>query len=76
MSDPIRAEIDRLERSLTFSPPAWERVFADLRAHGRLAGLADAERRMSTARENSLQFVGMDKVKCDGSITNVQEGVR
>ena len=51
MSDPIRGEIMRLETVQVFEAEAWERVLADLKAAGRCAGLADAERRMRSAQE-------------------------
>lgn len=48
--DTVREEIMRLESALIFDQNAWEKVLADLRAEGRAAGLADAERRMNTSK--------------------------
>lgn len=48
--DPIRAEIMRLETVQVFEGEAWERVLADMKAAGRWAGVADAERRMRSAQ--------------------------
>ncbi len=52
--DPIRIEIIRLENAVIFDSFAWECVFAVLRAQDRPAGLADAQRRMETARMNQI----------------------
>lgn len=65
--DDVRARIMKLEVATVFDDHAWQCVFADLRAAGRLSALADAERRMETARTNSVGGVdwaaGMDKTK-------------
>lgn len=50
--DTIRAKIMSLEVAPIFDQDAWEMALADLRAAGRLSALADAERRMETARCN------------------------
>jgi hypothetical protein len=51
--DPIRARIMGLESATVFDDRAWQEVLADLRAAGRVSALADAERRMATARQNA-----------------------
>lgn len=56
--DDVRARIMELEAAEYFDGDAWQRVLADLRAAGRVAGLADAERRMETALENAKVVVG------------------
>jgi len=68
--DDVRTEIMRLETAPHFDADAWSRVLADLSTAGRVAGLADAQRRMETARSNQLAvavetpdaayFVGID----------------
>jgi hypothetical protein len=50
--DDVRAEIMRLEAAPHFDADAWSRVLADLSAAGRVSALADAQRRMETARSN------------------------
>ncbi len=50
--DDIRAEIMRLEAAPRFDAVAWSRALADLSAAGRVSALADARRRMETARHN------------------------
>lgn len=54
--DDVRARIMELEAAEYFDGDAWQRALADLRAAGRVAGLADAERRMETARANKLEL--------------------
>lgn len=48
--DPVRREIVRLENSVVFDAPAWERVLDALESQGRSAGFADALRRRECAR--------------------------
>lgn len=55
--DDVRAEIMRLENADYFDHNAWERVLADLTAAGRVAGLADARRRMEAARINQPHVI-------------------
>lgn len=50
--DDVRTEIMRLERAPAFDAEAWARVLADLESAGRVSALADARRRMETAKEN------------------------
>jgi len=50
--DDVRDRIVQLESAEVFDEDAWLAVLADLRSAGRVAGLADAQRRMETAREN------------------------
>lgn len=50
--DDVRAEIMRLESAPHFDADAWSRVLADLSTAGRFSALADATRRMETARSN------------------------
>ncbi len=57
--DDVRTRIMALENAEYFDGDAWQRVLADLRAAGRVAGLADAERRMETARGNQ-SLIGID----------------
>jgi len=57
--DDVRDEIMRLESAPHFDANAWSRVLADLSAAGRLSALADAQRRMETARSNQ-PVVGLD----------------
>jgi len=57
--DDVRAEIMRLESAPIFDQLAWDKVLADLRAADRLSALADAERRMETARENARVHLGV-----------------
>ena len=57
--DIVRARIMELESAAVFDQRAWEMVFADLRAAGRLSALADAERRMETARDNAKVIIGI-----------------
>lgn len=59
--DDVRAEIMRLESAPVFDAVAWAKVLADMDSQGRVAGLADARRRMETARENQI-VVGVDLV--------------
>jgi len=56
----VRAEIMRLEAAQGFDGNAWQRVFAALRAQGRTVGLADAERRMESARGRQILHVRTD----------------
>ena len=56
--DEIRDRIMALECAEVFDEGAWGMVIADLRAAGRLSALADAERRMATARSNARVLVG------------------
>ena len=58
--DDTRAEIMRLESAPTFDAEAWTRVLADLESAGRVSGLADAKRRMETARENQPAPVAVE----------------
>lgn len=55
--DPIRERIMALEVNLIFDALEWAKVLADLEAAGRVAGLADAKRRMETARQNAVGIV-------------------
>lgn len=50
--DNVRAEIMRLETAPHFDADAWSRVLADLESACRVSTLADAKRRMETARSN------------------------
>lgn len=52
--DDVRTEIMRLERAPAFDAEAWARVLADLESAGRVSALADAQRRMETAKGNQL----------------------
>lgn len=52
--DDVRAEIMRLESAPVFDAVAWAKVLADMESQGRVAGLADARRRMETARANQI----------------------
>lgn len=52
--DDVRAEIMRLESAPVFDVVAWAKVLADMESQGRVAGLADARRRMETAREDQI----------------------
>ena len=56
--DDVRERIQRLEADPIFSVDAWAKVLADLTAMDRPAALADAVRRMETARANA-RMVGM-----------------
>ena len=56
--DDIRAEIMRLESAPAFDLMAWSKVLADM--SDRPAGLADAKRRMETARLNKPMRVCTD----------------
>ena len=56
--DDIRAEIMRLESAPTYDPMAWSRVLAGL--SDRPAGLADAKRRMETAKHKHHIHVNTD----------------
>ncbi|MBI5951881.1 MAG: hypothetical protein HY865_09505 [Chloroflexi bacterium] len=64
--DDVRARIMALESATMFDQRAWEMVFADLRAAGRMSALADAERRMETAKGNATCVVGFDVGSADG----------
>ena len=57
--DDVRAEIMRLENETVFDALAWAKVLADLETAGRVSALADARRRMETARSNQ-PAVGLD----------------
>jgi hypothetical protein len=50
--DDVRARIMELESADVYDDQAWQRVLADLRAAGRVSAVADAERRMETAKSN------------------------
>jgi len=50
--DDVRAAIMRLENADEFDERAWLVVLAILERQGRVAALADARRRMETARMN------------------------
>ncbi len=50
--DDVRAAIMRLENADEFGERAWLVVLAILERQGRVAALADARRRMETARMN------------------------
>ena len=50
--DEVRARIMELESAAVFYDRAWQEVLADLRTAGRMSALADAERRMETAKGN------------------------
>lgn len=54
--DDVREWIMRLERAPAFDANAWARVLADLEAGGRVSALADARRRMETARGNQISM--------------------
>jgi len=56
----VRARIMALESDTVFDDRAWQEIFADLRAAGRMSALADAERRMQTAKKNAGCFVSQD----------------
>ena len=51
--DDVRAEIMMLEMSDTFDQEAWDRVLGELASQERPYALADAMRRMDTARRNA-----------------------
>lgn len=57
--DDVRLEIMRLEDADYFDADAWSRVLAELSAASRVAGLADAERRMETARQTKPDIDGV-----------------
>lgn len=57
--DDVRARLMALENAEIFDAMAWSQVLADLAAAGRLSALADAERRMETARGNQ-SLIGID----------------
>ncbi len=57
--DDVRLEIMRLENADCFDVVAWSQVMADLSAAGRVAGLADAQRRMETARQTKPDIDGV-----------------
>lgn len=62
--DDVRAEIMRLEAAPHFDAVAWSRVLADLEAASRFSALADAQRRMDTARSNQpLKTVAVETVR-------------
>lgn len=52
--DPIRERIMQLEGQPIFDALAWSQVLADLEDAGRVSALADASRRMDTARTNAV----------------------
>lgn len=58
--DDVRAEIIRLENAEMFEQAAWDRVQRALIEQDRPAALADAQRRMATARGNAKWIVGVD----------------
>lgn len=66
--DEVRAEIMRLEAAPHFDAAAWSRVLADLSAAGRVAGLADAQRRMETARSNQPAVAVETGYNADGRL--------
>lgn len=66
--DDVRAEIMRLEVAAHFDANAWSRVLADLSAAGRVAGLADAQRRMETARSNQPAVAVETDYNADGKL--------
>jgi len=51
--DNVRADIMMLEMSDTFDQSAWDLVLGELASQERPAALADAMRRMNTARANA-----------------------
>lgn len=53
--DDVRARIMALEDASAFDERAWQMVLADLAAQGRVSALADAERRMETARGHGCE---------------------
>lgn len=55
--DDIRAEIMRLESAITFDQSAWDRVLGTLASLDRPYALADAMRRMDTARSNQRSIL-------------------
>lgn len=52
--DTIRERIMALEVSPIFDAFEWAKVLADLEAAGRVSALADAKRRMETAKKNAV----------------------
>lgn len=52
--DDVRMRIMQLEVNPIFDAQAWSQVLADLEAAGRGCALADASRRMDTARTNAV----------------------
>ena len=58
--DDVRARIMELESATVFDDRAWQMVLADLRAAGRVSALADAQRRMETAKGNAQGVGGVD----------------
>jgi len=58
--DDVRARIMELESADVYDDQSWQRVMADLRAAGRISGLADAERRMATAKGNQSAPVAVE----------------
>ena len=67
--DDVRARIMALESANVFDKRAWQMVLADLTAQERPSALADAERRMATAKQNSQWIGGVDQASADGERT-------
>lgn len=61
--DPVRAEIMRLEQADVFDSNAWGRVLVAMADQGRVAGLADAQRRMESARGRQAILIGVDRAQ-------------
>lgn len=57
--DDVRVEIMRLEDADFFDEGAWLRVLETLSAAGRVSTLADAKRRMETAKQNQMDVNGI-----------------
>jgi len=74
--DDVRARIMELESAPVFDDRAWQEVFADLRAAGRVSALGDATRRMETAKQNSQWVGGVDIGRADGDKTTVRDIAR
>lgn len=66
--DDVRDEIMRLESAPHFNADAWSRVLADLSTAGRFSALADAQRRMETARSNQPAVAVETDYNVDGKL--------
>ena len=66
--DDVRDEIMRLEAAPHFDAAAWSRVLADLGTAGRVSALADAQRRMETARSNQPAVAVETDYNVDGKL--------
>lgn len=69
--DDVRAEIMQLENAEIFEQAAWDRVQRALIEQDRPAALADAQRRMATARQNATYIAGVDWAHEPDAITYV-----